>query len=113
MPEERLMERVRRDKRLGKSAATQAGEFVREEMEHVKRGKHGSASRKQTIAIGLSKARKAGVAVPAQSSKHATKKAAAQKTAAPKTVAKKAARKAAPGKPQRMPRASAVSRGQG
>ena len=50
-----------KDKREGKAASTQAGEFVREEMEHVREGKHGVASRKQAIAIGLSKARKAGI----------------------------------------------------
>src|SRR5262245_9012554 len=55
------MNRARRDKRQGKSASTQAGEFVREEMRHVRKGKHGARSTKQAIAIGLSKARKAGV----------------------------------------------------
>ncbi len=69
MPERRTLERVRRDRRAGKAATTQAGEFVREEMEHVKSGKHGVASRKQTIAIGLSKARKAGVNIPDKSRK--------------------------------------------
>src|SRR5512142_394000 len=61
MPEKQTLERARRDKREGKAPTTQAGEFVREEMEHVKRGKHGVKSRKQAIAIGLSKARRAGV----------------------------------------------------
>jgi hypothetical protein len=61
MPEKETIKRARRDKRQGKSASTQAGEFVREEMHHIREGKHGAASTKQAIAIGLSKARKAGV----------------------------------------------------
>jgi len=61
MPEKGTIARARRDKRAGKSASTQAGEFVREEMEHVREGKHGARSPKQAIAIGLSKARRAGV----------------------------------------------------
>jgi len=66
MPERQTLERARKDKREGKSASTQAGEFVREEMHHIREGKHGAASTKQAIAIGLSKARRAGVklAVP-------------------------------------------------
>lgn len=63
MPEKRTIERARRDKREGKSASTQAGEFVREEFEHIRKGKHGARSTKQAIAIGLSKARRAGVAL--------------------------------------------------
>jgi hypothetical protein len=65
MPEKKTIERARRDRSEGKAPSTQAGEFVREEMEHVKRGKHGVKSRKQAIAIGLSKARSAGVDLPA------------------------------------------------
>ena len=61
MPEKRTMERARRDKRAGKAPSTQAGEFVREEMDHIREGKHGARSAKQAIAIGLSKARRAGV----------------------------------------------------
>jgi hypothetical protein len=61
MPERRTMERAREDARRGKSASTQAGEFVREEMHHIRQGKHGARSTKQAIAIGLSKARRAGV----------------------------------------------------
>jgi hypothetical protein len=64
MPEKRTLERARRDKREGKSPSTQAGEFVREEMHHIREGKHGAASAKQAIAIGLSKARRAGVKLP-------------------------------------------------
>lgn len=61
MPEKETVERAREDAREGKSPSTQAGEFVREEMHHVREGKHGAASAKQAIAIGLSKARRAGV----------------------------------------------------
>jgi hypothetical protein len=61
MPEKETLKRARRDKRQGKSASTQAGEFVREEMHHIREGKHGARSPKQAIAIGLSKARRAGV----------------------------------------------------
>lgn len=61
MPEKKTMQRARRAKRQGKAPTTQAGEFVREEFEHAKRGKHKVSSRKQAIAIGLSKARRSGV----------------------------------------------------
>ena len=61
MPDKRTVQRARRDKREGKAPSTQAGEFVREEMEHIRRGKHGARSTKQAIAIGISKARRAGV----------------------------------------------------
>jgi hypothetical protein len=61
MPEQQTIQRARRDKRAGKAASTQAGEFVREEMDHIREGKHGARSTKQAIAIGLSKARRAGV----------------------------------------------------
>ena len=61
MPEKKTLQRARRDRRQGKAPSTQAGEFVREEIEHVREGKHGARSTKQAIAIGLSKARRAGV----------------------------------------------------
>src|ERR1700693_3571345 len=61
MPKKQTIERARRDAREGKSASTQAGEFVREEIEEIRAGKHGARSTKQAIAIGLSKARRAGV----------------------------------------------------
>src|SRR5437879_961825 len=61
MPEQRTLERAQKAKRQGKSPKTQAGEFVREEMEHIRSGKHGARSTKQAIAIGLSKARRAGI----------------------------------------------------
>jgi hypothetical protein len=61
MPEKETLERARKDRRAGKSASTQAGEFVREEMHHIREGRHGARSAKQAIAIGLSKARRSGV----------------------------------------------------
>lgn len=64
MPEKETLERAREDVRQGKAPTTQAGEFVREEMHHVREGKHGARSTKQAIAIGLSKARRAGVKLP-------------------------------------------------
>jgi len=65
MPEKKTLKRVRKARREGKAETTQAGEFVREEIEHVREGKHGARSAKQAIAIGLSTARRAGVKVPA------------------------------------------------
>ena len=65
MPERETLRRAESDKRAGKSASTQAGEFVREEMHHIREGKHGARSTKQAIAIGLSKARRAGVSLKA------------------------------------------------
>jgi hypothetical protein len=61
MPEKRTVQRARRKARQRKSPSTQAAEFVREEIHHVREGKHGARSTKQAIAIGLSKARRAGV----------------------------------------------------
>lgn len=64
MPQKKTIERARRDKREGKSASTQAGEFVHEEIETIRKSEHGARSTKQAIAIGLSKARRAGVKLP-------------------------------------------------
>jgi hypothetical protein len=64
MPERSTVERAREDAREGKSPSTQAGEFVREEIEEIRQGKHGARSAQQAIAIGLSKARRAGVKLP-------------------------------------------------
>jgi hypothetical protein len=77
MPDKDTIERAHEDARKGRSPSTQAGEFVREEMEHVREGKHGARSTKQAIAIGLSKARRAGVKLPAskRSSKRTKKQA--------------------------------------
>jgi len=78
MPEKETLERAKQDAREGKAPSTQAGEFVREEIEHVREGKHGARSAKQAIAIGLSKARRAGVKLPApkQASQRTRKQAA-------------------------------------
>src|SRR6201997_5639948 len=64
MPEKETIERARQDEREGKAPTTQAGEFVREEIHHIREGKHGARSTKQAIAIGLSDARRAGVDLP-------------------------------------------------
>jgi hypothetical protein len=64
MPEKRIIEKARKAKRAGKSASTQAGEFVREEIHKIRRGEHGARSPEQAIAIGLSEARRAGVGLP-------------------------------------------------
>jgi hypothetical protein len=64
MPEKQTLARARADKRQGKAASTQAGEFIKEEMDHIREGVHGARSTRQAIAIGLSKARRAGVDLP-------------------------------------------------
>jgi Family of unknown function (DUF6496) len=66
MPEKETRKRAEKDKREGKAPSTQAGEFVHEEIDHIREGKHGARSTKQAIAIGLSKARRAGVKLPAK-----------------------------------------------
>ncbi|MGZ3726570.1 MAG: DNA-binding protein [Pseudobdellovibrio sp.] len=70
MPEKKTIKRARADKKRGLAASTQAGEFVKEEMDHIRKGKHGAKSTKQAVAIGLSKARSAGVKLkPARGAK--------------------------------------------
>src|ERR1044071_5613298 len=83
MPEEATLSRARRDAREGKAPSTQAGEFVREEMHHIREGKHGARNTKQAIAIGLSKARRAGVKLrsPGKGPSAATKRKAARDSA--------------------------------
>ena len=95
MPEKETLERARRDKRQGKAASTQAGEFVREEIHHVREGKHGARSTKQAIAIGLSKARRAGVKLPSppRSASARTKQSAASATHAGKSHRKPSPRR--------------------
>ena len=114
MPEQETIERAREDAREGKSPSTQAGEFVREEMHHIREGKHGAQSTKQAIAIGLSKARRAGVRLPRKgSAKKATKK---RSKAAKKASAKRSrtrargALKALKRAPRRAASKSALSR---
>ena len=82
MPEKKTLERAQQDAQEGKAPSTQAGEFVREEMDHIREGKHGARSAKQAIAIGLSKARRAGVKLgPPKSGSPETKKQAARDSA--------------------------------
>ena len=97
MPEKETMSRARRDKRQGKAPSTQAGEFVREEIEHVREGKHGARSSKQAIAIGLSKARRAGVklAPPKKGTSARTRKQAEHDLEAGRTHHKTSSRRAA------------------
>jgi len=83
MPDKSTIKRARRDARQGKSASTQAGEFVREEMHHIRSGKHGARSTKQAVAIGLSKARRAGV--PLRAPKRGTSTATRTKAARDRT----------------------------
>jgi Family of unknown function (DUF6496) len=99
MPDKRTIERAREDKREGKSPTTQAGEFIREEIHKIRRGKHGARSTKQAIAIGLSEARRAGV--PLRPPKKGQAKARTRKSAAYAYAAGQGKRK-----PRRRPRAS-------
>src|SRR5688572_31969324 len=104
MPEKGTIRRARQDKREGKAASTQAGEFVHEEIEHIREGKHGARSTKQAIAIGLSKARRAGVDLPppekGEASEETRRKAKRDMEAgtARKRTSKKAAKKASTGR---------------
>jgi Family of unknown function (DUF6496) len=109
MPEHETLERARADAREGKSPSTQAGEFVREEIHHVREGKHGARSAKQAIAIGLSKARRAGVKLPAPKGSASLKRKAAQDEKAGKTHRRTSARRsrATEDALKREPRASA------
>jgi hypothetical protein len=95
------LKRARADKRAGKAPTTQAGEFVREEIHHVREGKHGARSTKQAIAIGLSKARRAGVKLPRPRS---------SATAGTKQAAKDATRAAARSRKRPSPRRSRAVR---
>jgi Family of unknown function (DUF6496) len=97
MPDKETLERAEEDKREGKSPSTQAGEFVREEMEHIREGKHGARSTEQAIAIGLSKARRAGVELPAP-----------KKGTASSETRRKASRDIRRGKSRRKPSATRV-----
>ncbi len=101
MPEKRTIKRARKAARQGKKPTTQAGEFVREEMEHAKQGRHSSGNRKQAIAIGLSKARRAGVKLkPPKKGKAsaATRKKAARDYARGQSSRKTTAKKRPPAK---------------
>lgn len=89
MPDQETIERAKEDERAGKSPSTQAGEFVREEFEHIREGKHGARSPQQAIAIGLSKARRAGVKLRAPKGPASLRRKVAQDTKAGKKGARK------------------------
>ena len=99
MPEKKTIKRARQDKRSGKAPSTQAGEFVREEMHHIREGKHGARNSKQAIAIGLSKARRAGVKLGPNPSGKTTKptkrKPSAKRSRAVRSALKREGRSAA------------------
>lgn len=101
MPEKSTVERAKRAKRRGASPSTQAGEFVREEIHHIREGEHGARSAKQAIAIGLSKARAAGVDIPDEKGRKPKRRAAAKKRKSP------ARAKASLKRLKKMPRAAA------
>src|SRR5438876_401558 len=104
MPEKRIIEKARKDKREGKSPSTQAGEFLHEEIRKIRRGEHGARSTKQAIAIGLSEARRAGVDLPPPKKGQASRR--TRKSAAYAYAAGQGRRK-----PRRRPRvARAVTR---
>jgi hypothetical protein len=117
MPERETIERARKDAREGKSPSTQAGEFVREEIHHIREGKHGARSTKQAVAIGLSKARRAGVKLPARKGTKATttrraKKPSRKRSTAMRRTLKREGRAAASHRAlARQARASARARG--
>ena len=96
MPDEKTIEAAREDALEGKAPSTQAGEFVREEIDHIREGKHGARSTKQAIAIGLSKARRSGVKLgtpKAGTTSASTRKKASQDTRAAKTRKKPSAKR--------------------
>jgi hypothetical protein len=110
MPERETIERAQEEAREGKSPSTQAGEFVREEIHHVREGKHGATSPQQAIAIGLSKARRAGVKLPAPEGSASTRKKAEQDSEAGEHPRRKTSTKrsrATLGALKREPRATA------
>ena len=101
MPEKETLRRAAKDRRAGKSASTQAGEFVRQEMHHIREGKHGAKSAKQAIAIGLSEARRAGVPIKRKGEsagrpeRKATRKPSAKRSRATRAALKREPRSAA------------------
>jgi hypothetical protein len=107
MPEKETVERAKEDLKEGKSPSTAAGEFVREEIHHIREGKHGARSTEQAIAIGLSKARRAGVPLktPKRASKKTRKAAARDAKVGRKTTRKRPAKKRARAALKRLKRA--------
>jgi hypothetical protein len=110
MPEKETLKRAARDKREGKAPSTQAGEFIREEIHHIREGKHGARSTKQAIAIGLSKARRSGVALPPP--KKGTVSAETRRSAARETAKARSGRAAKPS-PRRARAAKAALQDEG
>lgn len=116
MPEKKTLKKARAAKRAGKAPTTQAGPFVEEEIEHVREGKHGARSTKQAIAIGLSKARRAGVKLPSppksasERTKRSAKSAAKRKGRRPSASRSRAARKALKREPRSTVSRKALSR---
>jgi hypothetical protein len=117
MPEKRTIERARKDAREGKAPSTQAGEFVREEIHHIREGKHGARNTRQAIAIGLSKARRAGVKLgpdpSGKTTKATSRKPSATRSRATSGVLKREGRSAAsPQSLSRQAKSSARNRGE-
>lgn len=108
MPEKKTIRRAQKDKAEGKAPSTQAGEFVREEVHHVREGKHGARNAKQAIAIGLSKARRAGVAIPER--KASASKGKKRSSAKKRTSSSRPRRRIAARKPTSARRARATSK---
>ena len=104
MPEKETIRKAEQDKQEGKAPSTQAGEFVKEEIDHIREGKHGARSTKQAIAIGLSKARRAGVDLPPP------KKGAVSEQTRTKAARERAKGQASPGKPPSPTRSRAVAK---
>ena len=116
MPEKRTLDEARAAKRQGKSPSTQAGAFVHEEIEHIREGKHGARSAKQAIAIGLAKARRAGVKLPpppataSERTKRSAKSASSKKGARPSPRRSRAAKAALRHEPRSAASTQALSR---
>ena len=109
MPDKATVTRARADKRAGKSASTQAGEFVRREIHQIRKGKHGAKNAKQAIAIGLSEARRAGVGVKPKKGAATKKKAAASRKRATKST-RSTARRSSPARRSASSRSGTASR---
>jgi hypothetical protein len=116
MPEKKTLKKTRKAKRQGKAPTTQAGPFVEEEIEHIREGKHGARSTKQAIAIGLSKARRAGVKLPppprsaSERTKRSAKSAAKRKGRRPSPARSRASQRALKREPRSTVSRKALSR---
>jgi hypothetical protein len=102
MPLKRTIEKARKDKRAGKSASTQAGEFVKEQIDKIRRGIHGARNTKQAIAIGLSEARTAGVEIPDKTPGRKKKTTKAKRKASGRITKKKVSAKRSTAATQRL-----------